>query len=138
MSCWVVPALAAEIWGIPLQQVLNAVRLGEIPTKTAIGLTFVDVAPDGPTVRTGYRLPTARPNTFTPAVLADELSESEVAALSPNASDEPSAAPEASQDEEREEEILSTVDEYEEGKLDWRHARRSASRLRRAPKRLAA
>jgi hypothetical protein len=115
MSCWVVPALAAEIWGIPLQRVLDAIRLGKLPTRSAIGLTFVDVAPGSPTAPTGYRPPAARPDTFTPA-----------SGASPD------------QQEMREQELLSTVDEYEEGKLDWRDARRSAARLRRAPRRMAA
>ena len=132
MSCWVVPALAAEIWGIPLQQILDAIRTGKLPTRSDIGLTFVDVAPKGPKVRTGFRPPAAHPHTFTSAPLAEELSEAEVEALSERSTDD-GASP-----AERDEELLSTVDEYEDGKLDWRQARRSASRLRRPPRRLAA
>ena len=129
MSCWVVPALAAEIWGIPLQQILDAVRAGTLPTKDAIGLTFVDVAPTGPKVTTGYRPPAGRPETFTTAPLADELTHAEQHALTNDREAESPA---------REEEILSPVDEHEEGTLDWRTARRNASRLRRPPRRLAA
>jgi hypothetical protein len=132
MSCWVVPALAAEIWGIPLQQILDAIRSGKLPAKSAIGLTFVDVAPAGPKARTGFRPPAAAPNTFTSAPLADELSDAEVAALSHASTGDDASA------RDGDEEILSTVDEYEDGKLDWRQARRSASRLRLAPRRLAA
>ena len=128
MSCWVVPALAAEIWGIPLQQILDAVRAGTLPTKDSIGLTFVDVAPTGPQVTTGYRPPAAMPETFKIAPLAEELTHAEHDALH-DREEEQSA---------REEEILSPVDEHEEGTLDWRAARRSASRLRRPPRRLAA
>jgi hypothetical protein len=131
MSCWVVPALAAEIWGIPLQQILNAIRSGKLPTKSAIGLTFVDVAPGGPTARTGYRPPAARPSTFTAAPLAGELTSDELNALSADADPEEEPAV-------RDEEITSTVDEHEEGVLDWRESRRSAGRLRRPPVRRAA
>jgi hypothetical protein len=48
MSCWVVPTIAAEIWGVPLQQVLDAMQNGEIASKLEAGFTFVDVAPDSP------------------------------------------------------------------------------------------
>lgn len=141
MSCWVVPALAAEIWGIPLQQVLEGIRTGKLPTRKDIGLTFVDVAPAGPKARTGYRPPAARPNTFTTADLAGELTESELSALSADEATINKATPapfDQKQDDERDVELLSTVDEFEEGSLDWRQARRSASRLRRPPRRLAA
>lgn len=136
MSCWVVPALAAEIWGIPLQQVLDGIRTGKLPNKTdVIGLTFVDVAPGGPTAPIGYRPPAARPDTFTAPELAHELTASELTALSGSDTLTRSTT---RNDDDRDEELLSTVDQFEEGSLDWRQARRSASRLRRPPRRLAA
>ncbi len=46
MSCWVVPSVAAEYWGIPLEQVLSGIRGGNVPIKRELGLTFVDVAPN--------------------------------------------------------------------------------------------
>jgi hypothetical protein len=48
MSCWVVPTVAAEFWGVPLQQVLDGMASGEITSKIDSGFTFVDVAPDSP------------------------------------------------------------------------------------------
>ena len=136
MSCWVVPALAAEIWGIPLQQILDGIRSGKLPSKKdVIGLTFVDVAPGGPTAPIGYRPPAARPDTFTAPDLAQELTASELSALSGSGTPTQSTT---RHDGDRDEELLSTVDEVEEGSFDWRQARRSASRLRRPPRRLAA
>jgi hypothetical protein len=139
MSCWVVPALAAEIWGIPLKQVLEGIRTGKLPTRKDIGLTFVDVAPAGPKIRTGFRPPAARPNTFNAGDLAAELTASELSALSNDNDTISGPTPVAEKLEgDRDVELHSTVDAFEEGSLDWRQARRSASRLRRPPRRLAA
>ena len=70
MSCWVVPSLAAELWRMPLDQVMKLVKDGAVPTKQDEGFTFIDVAPmspkiDGPSLKPGHR-----PPTFIPA--ADE------------------------------------------------------------------
>lgn len=46
MPCWVVPAVASEIWNVPVEQILTAVRAGQIPSKRESGFTFIDVAPD--------------------------------------------------------------------------------------------
>ena len=48
MSCWVVPSLAAELWRMPLEQVLKLVREGSVPSKEEEGFTFIDVAPTSP------------------------------------------------------------------------------------------
>ena len=48
MSCWVVPSVAAELWGCTVDAVLNAIRNGKVPTKDDAGWTFVDVAPESP------------------------------------------------------------------------------------------
>jgi len=45
MPCWVVPAVASEIWNVAVEQILSAVRSGQIPCKHENGFTFVDVAP---------------------------------------------------------------------------------------------
>ena len=45
MSCWVVPAVAAEFWGVTVDTVLHRVRDGQVPHKTDQGFLFVDVAP---------------------------------------------------------------------------------------------
>ena len=46
MSCWVVPTLAAELWGVPLEQVMGEIRAGAVVSKLDYGFTLVDVAPD--------------------------------------------------------------------------------------------
>jgi hypothetical protein len=48
MPCWVVPSVASEIWHVPVEQILQAVRGGQIPSKSENGFTFIDVAPHAP------------------------------------------------------------------------------------------
>ena len=43
MSCWVVPEIAADLWGIPLEQVFDRIRDGSIQSKCEGGFIFVDV-----------------------------------------------------------------------------------------------
>ena len=45
MSCWVVPAIAAEMWGVTVERVLAGIRDGTVATRTDHGFVFVDVAP---------------------------------------------------------------------------------------------
>ena len=45
MSCWVVPTIAAELWGINIQHVLAGIRDGTIASCAEHGFVFVDVAP---------------------------------------------------------------------------------------------
>ena len=70
MSCWVVPALAAELWRMPLDQVMKLIADGAVPTKQDEGFTFIDVAPQSPKVGGPSYKPEHRPATFIPA--ADE------------------------------------------------------------------
>jgi len=70
MSCWVVPALAAELWRMPLDQVMKLVKEGAVPTKQDEGFTFIDVAPMSPKIGGPSLKPAHRPATFIPA--ADE------------------------------------------------------------------
>ena len=64
MSCWVVPSLAAELWRMPLEQVLKLVRDGAVPSKEEEGFTFIDVAPESP------RMESAKATPHAPALLA--------------------------------------------------------------------
>ena len=48
MSCWVVPMVEAEMWGVPVEAVLQRAKSGEVPSKSENGFMFVDVAPDSP------------------------------------------------------------------------------------------
>jgi hypothetical protein len=131
MSCWVVPSVAAEFWGIPIAQVLQKAKAGLVPTKTELGFTLVDVAPHSPTMKAGIRPPAARPATFTPSP-AEHLTTAERQALA-----EPNQ-PELTASEELELLDEPGEDEIELGTLDWRQARMAASRLRRPPRRMHA
>ena len=48
MSCWVVPNVAAEIWGISLDEVLSRIQSGVVVSKREYGFLLVDTAPLGP------------------------------------------------------------------------------------------
>lgn len=119
MACWVVPSLAAEFWGIPVAQVLERIRTGEIATKTELGFTLVDVAPSSPQVTTGRRPKEFRPPTCVMTSPSTILTEAEKRALAGDMQAEPVAVAAASSDEDR---------------LDWRPTRQAVSRQRRAPR----
>ena len=55
MSCWVVPDVAAELWGISVEEVMQSVREGRIPSRREFHFLLVDVAPDSP------QMPAAKP-----------------------------------------------------------------------------
>jgi len=128
MSCWVVPSLAAELWRMPLDLVLQRMKDGLIPSKREDGWTFIDVAPAGPQTPNPPLLPPEqRPATYTlvetpqdiPADTSADIEEAALAALTAAASDP---------------EMLSPVDEEEPGSLgDWRAARARNARLRVPP-----
>lgn len=48
MSCWVVPSLAAEYLGMSIDQVMEKIAKGVLPSHNDHGFTVVDVAPNGP------------------------------------------------------------------------------------------
>lgn len=60
MPCWVVPAVASEIWNVPVEQIISAVQAGRIPSKRENGFTFIDVAPEAPTPTPAVRPATSR------------------------------------------------------------------------------
>ena len=67
MSCWVAPSLAAELWHIPLEQVMRLIRDGKLPSREDQGFMFVDVAPAPPQPKPpALRRPEDRPTTFIP------------------------------------------------------------------------
>lgn len=74
MSCWVVPAVAADLWGVSLVSVLEAIRLGELPSRRDCDFLLVDVAPDSPQVPPPkpYKAAPPPPPTFAPAVDAED------------------------------------------------------------------
>jgi len=112
MSCWVVPTVAAELWGCTVDAVLAAMHNGHVPTKEDSGWTFVDVAPNSPTLQAPKAMRPPTPDTF--AV----VSQSEMEALSQPMKIGPSAPEEQ---------------ETEESIGDWRKIRRQVATSRRAP-----
>lgn len=104
MSCWVVPSIAAELWGISVQQVYEQMRTGQIRSKVDAGFTFVDVAPHSPVFETPRKQHPTKPPTYT--VVASEQNSS----------------PQQSQEADE------TIDLG-----DWRQAREEAQKLRRPP-----
>lgn len=126
MSCWVVPSIAAEIWGMSLQHVLDQIEAGELATYQENDWLFVDVYPDGPVIDLANQQPLHRPPTYT-AVSDDELAVLRDVPQSEEA-EEHRDDPDASPDPEPEVSVFT----------DWRSARRRTSRLRLAPPRFAA
>lgn len=133
MSCWVVPSVASEIWHVPLEQILNAVRCGQIPSKSENGFTFIDVAPqpgvppvsarrDSRPAPVRYKLPKSRRSPGEgpipmprPAELVTPIEMRELHGPEED-SDDPGEAPEP----------LSMG--------DWRRGRRSAAQRRTPPR----
>lgn len=84
MSCWVVPAVAADLWGVSLVSVLEAIRLGELPSRRDCDFLLVDVAPNSPQMPPPkpYKAAPPPPPTFAPVADAeDEEPEESGAAL---------------------------------------------------------
>jgi hypothetical protein len=66
MSCWVVPTIAAELWGVTLDQVLVQIRAGALSARVDHGFVVVDVAPGADHV-TDVPRSEPPPTTFAPA-----------------------------------------------------------------------
>ena len=64
MSCWVVPSVAAELWGCTVDAVLSAIQNGKVPTKEDAGWTFVDVAPESPKLEAPKSVRPPTPETY--------------------------------------------------------------------------
>src|SRR5438445_10419423 len=77
MPTWVVPSIAAEMWRVPLNDVLGQIQSGSIPAKVEKGFTFVDVDPHGGAPRARSKPPAQRPATYR------GLTEQELEALHP-------------------------------------------------------
>ena len=126
MSCWVVPSLAAEIWQIPLHDLMKRIREGEIAVRVEDDFTFVDVAPHGPRIERPNLPPEQRPATWT---VANEPTPAQDAALT--AEESTALSPDFAGDDQDE---LGPADDTQSTVLgDWRHARKKASRQRIPP-----
>lgn len=65
MSCWVVPAVAAEYWGVTIDVVWDRIHADLVPHKTERGFVFIDVDPWR--VESSGLYPHEPPATFVPA-----------------------------------------------------------------------
>lgn len=122
MSCWVVPSIAAELWGVSIEHVMQCIRDGYLVSRRDAGFMFVDIAPESSTLK---------PPTYT--VLTPE----EFAALTGHGpadqADETDLTAEQADAVEADGEP-----EFEYGRLaDWRAAREQTARMRIAPRRKA-
>jgi hypothetical protein len=103
MSCWVVPSVAAELWGVSVSQILDRAGRGEIPSRQELGFTMVDIAPDTPALQIAKKR-------FGPPKTYTHVPES--------------AGPRLAEDHSEEKDTFST---------DWRQIRMQVSLLRRRP-----
>ena len=81
MSCWVVPNVAAEIWGISLDEVMQRIASGAVISKREYGFLLVDTAPLGPLFHSTAAEGKAKPRTWvavqTWVDVDDEISDEE-------------------------------------------------------------
>jgi hypothetical protein len=87
MSCWVVPAIAAELWGVTVEHVLARVRAGTIESRREHGFTFVHATPAACHSHFTARREGPPPPTFVPVRRVDDLEPAEEAALANAAMD---------------------------------------------------
>ncbi|HTL29813.1 MAG TPA: hypothetical protein VL282_11345 [Tepidisphaeraceae bacterium] len=127
MSCWVVPTVAAELWGVTVQQVLDAIHSGSISIRQQHDFTFVDVAPGSPTVRRPKPFREPHPPTYAP------ITDEELCALMSEDAPEPQETPSDEIAPMMSDEMAALIQMG-----DWRRARRITSGLRKPPRPAAA
>ena len=118
MGCWVVPTVAAEIWGMSIPFVLEAIRDGRLRSKVESGFVLVDADPRGMHLSPGRRPKEQRPPTYTVVVTPEELAALESEPLLPA----PALA-------ERSPAEVPGADSSEA--FDWRTVRQRVARTRR-------
>jgi len=150
MSCWVVPTVAAEYWGVTLDVVWRRIYDGLVPHKNDRGFVFVDVDPWTPDL--SGALHHEPPPTFVtpqePLLHAPAPSATSRARFGPLLEEEPEAigtvalhmgsSRGASGDDSdgHDEDELPPLDEEESatfGRLSWHEVRQRVSRTRRPP-----
>ena len=138
MPCWVAPTLAAELWHIPLAELMRRIEGGQIPVRREDGFMFVDVAPYGARVERPICAPHERPETYVTIETIDGESLDEEPAENAETA-EPAVLV---TDEEATVLLMPSSDEAEMGPADdtasvnlgdWRAARRKAGRTRVPP-----
>jgi hypothetical protein len=118
MSAWVAPSIAAEIWGISVNDVLAGIADGSIQSYVDGQFLFVDLG------RHGLPLSTPRPVNTDPIVTHEEIA---ALTFTPIMSEPQPSLSEG-------EDIVE--DSPDEGRYDvgqWRSARRQTSQVRRPP-----
>ena len=121
MSCWVVPTVAAELWGVSVEHVIQCIRDGRLLSRSEAGFTFVDIAPETSAVK---------PPTYT--VITPE----EFAALTGHGPED--VVMKLAEDDAEAVDVEIVEDDVESGNIsEWRVAREQASRMRIAPRRMA-
>ena len=140
MPCWVVPSIAAELWGVSLDLVLARIADGSLASAEDCGFTVVDAAPWGHRAHLPPR-PTSEPPppTFV-AIPADEIPAVltiEQLMVAENPPPPPSPVPVEPVDEVDAE--LPPLDDEEDDKPigNWREVRSRTSRMRKPPVRMA-
>lgn len=141
MSCWVVPAVAAEYWGISLDLVMRRITDGLVPHMSEAGFVFVDVDPWAAACTGGYRHqppPTFVSTAETPAPVESFSSLAASHALALGQADPNNASDDLSEpaDEFELDEELPELNEEESatfGRLSWEDVRVQVSRTRRPP-----
>lgn len=113
MSCWVVPSVAAELWGVSVEHIHARIRDGSLPSKQDSGFTVIDVAPDSPVLETASQLRPPPPPTY--RVVTREEIRSLVGDL-----------------------VDFDFGDEESDVENWRLGRSEASRIRRPPEAIAA
>lgn len=147
MSCWVVPAVAAEYWGVSLDAVWGRIYDDHVPHKVERGFVFVDLDPWRVDPSGGVRH--QPPPTFEladdspePAADADHAQDPlesdwfDAGSSRDQSADENGEADEAPPNEPGDEQQLPELDEEESaafGRLSWQEARERVSRTRRPP-----
>ena len=144
MSCWVVPAVAAEYWGVSLDTVWGRIYDEQVPHKLERGFVFVDLDPWRAQPTGGVRHPP--PPTFvaiddssdsTPASeISDTLIELDSCEVLCLCDQEGSPDSDEADEPARDETQLPELDEEESatfGRLSWREVREQVSRTRRPP-----
>ena len=147
MSCWVVPVVAAEYWGVSLDAVWGRIYNDHVPHKVERGFVFVDLDPWRADSSGGLRHdppPTFVPadDSIEPAPYHDdaqsqfEVDSFDAAGSRDRSADDNGEGDEQPPDEAGDEEQLPELDEEESaafGRLSWQEARERVSRTRRPP-----
>ncbi len=126
MSCWVVPIVAAEIWGISLSEVLSRITAGTVVSKMEYGFLLVDTAPLGPLFRSTCADGRAKPPTFVEVQTWTEADDE----------DDPSRVEETIDDAGIDLDVDgdSIEEEPDDGvALGWRQQRAVSARMRKPP-----